>query len=206
MDFLSKAYGQLADLFKSMTPGSRITAGMLLIMIVVSLSYLFVFQVNTANEFLFGSREFSQGELDAMQSAFGAAGLSNFEVVGKRVRVPRGKLVEYLQALSQSNFLPQNFDSAIDEVVASSNSLIDSRPLQDFKFSQALQKKCGQVISEFKGIDTATVQFQEVRKGGFPPQVERKATVAARDERRDPHESGRCDSHGGQRLVRYSTG
>ncbi|MHB8969011.1 MAG: hypothetical protein ACYC3X_02920 [Pirellulaceae bacterium] len=180
MDFLSKAYGQLADLFKSMTPGSRITAGMLLIVIVVSLSYLFVFQVNTANEFLFGSREFSQGELDAMQSAFGAAGLSNFEVVGKRLRVPRGKLVEYLQALSQSNFLPQNFDSAIDEVVASSNSLIDSRPLQDFKFSQALQKKCGQVISEFKGIDTATVQFQEVRKGGFPPQVEHKATVAAR--------------------------
>ena len=101
MDFLNKAYSQLTDLFKSMTPGSRITAGMLLIMIVVSLTYLFVFQVNTANEYLFGSREFSQGELDAMQSAFGAAGLNNFKVVGKRVCVPRGQLVEYLQALSQ---------------------------------------------------------------------------------------------------------
>ncbi len=179
MDFLNKAFAQLADLFKSMSPGARITAGLLVVLVAVSMTYLFVFQMNTANEFLFGSREFSQAELDAMQTAFGAAGLNQFEVVGKRVRVPRGKLVEYLQALSQRNFQPQNFDSAIDQVVADSNSLIDSRPLQDFKFSQALDKKCGQVISGMRGIDQATVQSREVKKGGFPPQTERKATVAA---------------------------
>ena len=179
MDFLNKAFAELADLFKSMSPGARITAGLLVVLVAVSMTYLFVFQMNTANEFLFGSREFSQAELDAMQTAFGAAGLNQFEVVGKRVRVPRGKLVEYLQALSQRNFQPQNFDSAIDQVVADSNSLIDSRPLQDFKFSQALDKKCGQVISGMRGIDQATVQSREVKKGGFPPQTERKATVAA---------------------------
>lgn len=180
MDFLNKAFAQLADLFKSMSPGARITAGLLVVLVAVSLAYLFVFQMNTANEFLFGSREFSQAELDAMQTAFGAAGLNQFEVVGKRVRVPRGKLVEYLQALSQSNFQPQNFDSAIDQVVADSNSLIDSRPLQDFKFAQALEKKCQQVISEMRGIDTAAVRLAELKKGGFPPQTARKATVAAR--------------------------
>lgn len=180
MDFLNKAFAQLADLFKSMSPGARITAGLLVVLVAVSLAYLFVFQMNTANEFLFGSREFSQAELDEMQTAFGAAGLNQFEVVGKRVRVPRGKLVEYLQALSQSNFQPKNFDSAIDQVVADSNSLIDSRPLQDFKFSQALEKKCAQVIQEMRGIDAAAVRLSEVKKGGFPPQTERKATVAAR--------------------------
>lgn len=179
MDFLNKAFAQLADLFKSMSPGARITAGLLVVLVAVSLAYLFVFQMNTANEFLFGSREFSQAELDAMQTAFGAAGLNQFEVVGKRVRVPRGRLVEYLQALSQSNFQPQNFDSAIDQVVADSNSLIDSRPLQDFKFSQAQEKKCAQVIQGMRGIDKAAVRFNEVKKGGFPPQTERKATVAA---------------------------
>jgi flagellar M-ring protein FliF len=179
MDFLNKAFAQLADLFKSMSPGARITAGLLVVLVAVSMTYLFVFQMNTANEFLFGSREFSQAELDAMQTAFGAAGLNQFEVVGKRVRVPRGKLVEYLQALSQSNFQPQNFDSAIDQVVADSNSLIDSRPLQDFKFGQAQEKKCAQVIQGMRGIDKAAVRFNEVKKGGFPPQTERKATVAA---------------------------
>jgi flagellar M-ring protein FliF len=179
MDFLNKAFAQLADLFKSMSPGARITAGLLVVLVAVSMTYLFVFQMNTANEFLFGSREFSQAELDAMQTSFGAAGLNQFEVVGKRVRVPRGRLVEYLQALSQSNFQPQNFDSAIDQVVADSNSLIDSRPLQDFKFSQAQEKKCAQVIQGMRGIDKAAVRFNEVKKGGFPPQTERKATVAA---------------------------
>ena len=204
MDFLNKAMGQLTDLFKSMTPGSRITAGMLLVMIVVSLTYLFVFQFNTANEYLFGSREFSQAELDAMQSAFAAANLDGFRVVGQRIQVPRAKLVEYLQALSQSNFLPQNFDSAIDEAIASSNSIIDSKPLQDYKFIQAKQKKLAHVISAFNGIDTATVQFQEVKKDGFPPQVERKATVAARATAggKLAAQPGASDPHGGQRLVR----
>jgi flagellar M-ring protein FliF len=180
MDVLNKAYGQVAELFRSMTPGARMTAAMLLVTIVVSLTYLFVFQIHTADEYLFGSRDFSQAELDAMQSAFAAARLDEFEVVGTRIRVPHSKLVDYLQALSQSNFLPQNFDSAIDEALAKSNSIIDSKPLQDYRFSQASQKKFGQVIAALAGIDTATAQFQEVPKGGFPPQVERKATVAVR--------------------------
>ncbi len=179
MDFLNKAMAQLADLFKSMTPGSRITAAMLLVAIIVSLTYLFTFQFNTANEYLFGSREFSQPELDAMQTAFAAANLSGFRVVGQRIMVPRSKLVDYLQALSRGNFLPQTFDSPIDEAIASSNSIIDSKPLQDYRFIQAKQKKLGNVISAFHGVDKATVQFQENKVEGFPPRIERKATVAA---------------------------
>ncbi len=88
MDFLNKAYGQLGELFKGMTPGSRITAGMLLIMIVVSLTYLFVFQANTADKFLFDGREFAQSELSAMEEAFAVANLSDYDIVGDQVRIP----------------------------------------------------------------------------------------------------------------------
>ncbi len=70
MDFLNKAIGQLNELFKGMTPGSRITAGMLLIMIVVSLVYLLAFQTHTANKFLYDGREFSQSELSEIAAAF----------------------------------------------------------------------------------------------------------------------------------------
>ena len=41
MDFLNKAIAQLSDLFRSMTPGARITAGLLLAVVVVSMGYLF---------------------------------------------------------------------------------------------------------------------------------------------------------------------
>ena len=40
--------------------------------------------------------------------------------------------------------------------------------------SRRSRRSVSQVISDFNGIDTATVQFQEVRKEGFPPQVERQ--------------------------------
>ena len=45
MDFLNKAFAQLSDLFRSMTPAARITAGLLLAVVVVSLVYLFRYQV-----------------------------------------------------------------------------------------------------------------------------------------------------------------
>jgi flagellar M-ring protein FliF len=178
MDFLNKAYGQVGDLFKSMTPGSRITAGMLIAMIVVSLIYLFAFRVHPANEYLLGARQFSRGELAELQSAFAAAGLSDFEIIGNRIRVPRRKMIEYLQSLSQNEVKLADFDSAIDEALANANSLIDSRQVQDFRFSQAAQKKLAHWFRGLAGIDNATVHFQEVRQPGWPPTLERRATVA----------------------------
>ena len=56
MDFLNKTLSQVTELFKSMTPGARMTSGMLLlVMIVISLIYLFAIQGSTANMYLFGA-------------------------------------------------------------------------------------------------------------------------------------------------------
>ena len=41
MDFLNKSFAQLSELFRSMTPGARITTGLLLAVVVVSMGYLF---------------------------------------------------------------------------------------------------------------------------------------------------------------------
>ena len=72
MDFLNKAISQVSDLFKSMTPGAQMTAGMLLLMIVISLVYLLAFQSSKADRYLFGSQEFSDEDMAAMQRAFSA--------------------------------------------------------------------------------------------------------------------------------------
>ena len=45
MDVLNKALAQINDLFKSMTPGARLTAGLLMIVVVISLAYLFNHQM-----------------------------------------------------------------------------------------------------------------------------------------------------------------
>ncbi len=41
MEFLNKAFAQLSDLFRSMTPGARIASGLLLAVAVISLAFLF---------------------------------------------------------------------------------------------------------------------------------------------------------------------
>ena len=46
MDFLNKAFAQVADLFRSMTPGARLTAGLLLVVVVVSVGYLFTHEMS----------------------------------------------------------------------------------------------------------------------------------------------------------------
>ena len=56
MDFLNKAFAQLNDLFRSMSPGGRVTAGLLLVVAVVSVGYLFQTQVTGGDEYLFGAR------------------------------------------------------------------------------------------------------------------------------------------------------
>ena len=51
-----KPLPNLNDLFRSMTPGARITAGLLLAVVVISLGYLFSFQVSSTDTYLMNGR------------------------------------------------------------------------------------------------------------------------------------------------------
>src|SRR5690606_16719631 len=99
------------DLFRSMTPATRLTTGLLLAVIVVSLVYLFRFQGTVADEDLLSGQSFSSAEISAMEAAFAKAGLSNYEVRGNRVRVPRGQKTVYVAALVDGNALPPDFNN-----------------------------------------------------------------------------------------------
>ena len=90
MDFLNQAYSQVADLFRSMTPAARVTAGLLLAVVVISVIYLVRFQSSGADEYLLGGRAFSEREIATMEAAFSQAGLQRWESDGNRIRVPRG--------------------------------------------------------------------------------------------------------------------
>ena len=66
MDVLNKALSQINDLFKSMTPGARLTAGLLLAVVVISLAYLFNHQMAGGDADLLGGQPFTAGEMSAM--------------------------------------------------------------------------------------------------------------------------------------------
>ena len=100
MDFLNRAQAQVSDLFRSMTPGARITAALLLAVVLISLAYLFTYQVSGSEAYLMGGESFPPSHLGAMEAAFDKAGLSSYEFEGNKIRVPRGQQSRYMGALA----------------------------------------------------------------------------------------------------------
>ena len=129
MDFLSKANAQIVDLFRSMTPAARLTAGLLLVVIVLGLALLFRFQVETADDFLLGGRPFLAGEMTAVQRALSEAGLKNWQLEGSRIKIPGGQKDVYIAALAEGNALPSDWNAPMDKAVESINPFRSNREL-----------------------------------------------------------------------------
>jgi len=177
MDFVNKAFAQFNDLFRSMTPGVRLTAGLLLAVIVVSLVYLFQYKMTGSDEYLLDGRPFSSSEIASIEAAFAQAGLSDSTIVGNRIRIPAGKKNQYLAALADNNALPADFYHYLDEAAARDNPFTSSRS-QEMRRWNAKQKELALIISRMRGIESATVQFDEETRGGLQKQKHKTAMVA----------------------------
>ena len=179
MDFINKAYAQLADVFKTMTPGSRIAVGLLLASIVVALVYLFQYQVTSGDEYLLGGRPFYGDELTRAEAAFAKAGLNGSQIAdGNRIRIPRGQKERYLAALAESSALPADFYKYLDEAAASDSPFSSTKSLEMRRWN-AKQKELALIISRMRGITSATVQYDETTsRGSLRGQTQKTAMVA----------------------------
>src|SRR5678816_2556227 len=180
MDFINKAWTQIVDVFKGLTPGTRIAVGALAAAAVVGLFYLFQYQGTSANEFLLGGRPFVADELTKAEAAFAKAGLSQWEVVeGSRIKVPQGKKSLYLAALGESDALPADFYNYLDKAAASDNPF-SSKGSSEFKRANAKQKELALIIGRMRGIAAATVQYDEATKAGLRGDKVKTAMVAVK--------------------------
>ena len=127
MDFLNRAYSQLYDLYRSMTPGSRLTAGLLAAVVLLSLGYLFTHQASAPDVDLMHGVPVAAGQLPAMEAAFAKANLKGYEIRGTSIRVPRGQEAAYMAALADAKALPPNFGTALSEAVSAGNPFENSR-------------------------------------------------------------------------------
>lgn len=166
MDFLNRAWAQLTDLFKSLTPGARIVAGLLLTMVVISLAYLFQQQTSAPDAYLMGGEPFSAAQLQAMEAAFAKASLSGYEIESGRVRVPRGQQAAYVAALADGNALPPAFGKQMEKALASNNPWL-SKEAQKAAIQVAKQAELQNIISKMRGIESASVLYDEQIKRGF---------------------------------------
>ncbi|MGO9108775.1 MAG: hypothetical protein ACLP9L_06040 [Thermoguttaceae bacterium] len=177
MDFLNKAYAQFNDLFRSMTPGGRITAGLLLVVAVVSVGYLFQSQVSGGDDYLFGGESVSTSTLQKMEGAFGKAGLNGYVLEGGRVKVPHSQRAAYLLALVDAKALPPNFGEKFK--AAEDGGIFESPKQREERFRLALQEEMSWIISNMKGIERASVLIDQQSQSGFGTLPLKTASVAA---------------------------
>lgn len=177
MNFLTKATSQVVELFRTMTPGARITAGLLLVAIVVSLAYLFQHQVRGGEEYLLGGHVFDQTEINRMTAAFATAGLTDWDDSGNRIRVPRSQKFNYLAALAANNALPKDFDSYFSDMLNQDN-WFESNEQRRLRVQFLKEQQAAKMIAAMKGIEKAIVKFAEPNARGFEKKEPARATVA----------------------------
>jgi len=179
MDFLNKAFAQTKDLLSSMTPGTRMVAGLLVAAIAISLCYLFQTNLSGSEEFLFAARVFSLEELQDIQEAFAKANLADYEVDGSRIKVPRGKQNDYIAAMIDHDALPRLTNDYWSKAL-SAGSPFESREAQQARYKHAKENELAVWIRAIKGIEWASVQYDIQEERGFPRKKVATAIVAVR--------------------------
>lgn len=177
MDFLNSAYKQGADLYESMTPAARITAGLLLGVVVIALYYLVQMPTSAPDELLLGQNNFSSSDLSAMEAALAQEGLNEYERVGNGLRIPRGKRAAYVAAIAKHKALPRDF-SKIFEDQANASTPWESSQARLNRQKVAKQQELSLIISAMSGIERATVQYDEQEGRSFPRTLHKTAVVA----------------------------
>ncbi len=165
MDSLNQAVSQFSNLFRSMSVGGRIVAGLLLAMIVVSLAFLFNHQTGKPEAYLM-SEPLSADEIQTVLNAFGQAGLKNYEIEGSRVRVPRGEEATYMAAVVDAGAMPASSGSYLRKALEGSG-MLSTKATQAALLKNALQMELARVIRKLKGVRNALVLIDSKKEGNL---------------------------------------
>lgn len=181
MDFLNKALAQLSELFKSMTPAARITAGLLLAVVGISLVYLFTVQVSGADCDLMNGEPVGASQLPGMKAAFAKAGLNSYEIRGTQILIPRGQRDRYMAALADGNALPPNIHAVLSKAVEDTSPFLSKQQQAD-RMKVGLQETLALIISSMRGIENAYVLYDTELKSGFRREKVTTASVSVKPE------------------------
>ena len=170
MDFLNQIAKQISELFRSMTAGSKIAVGLLLAVLVVLLFFLFSGKMSSSGEYLFAGESFSATQVQKMEGAFGAEGLSGYSAVpaggGFKVKV-EGHKANFINALVKHKALPPN---CYDEIEEASNDVgpFTSPTLIKESLRNGKTNMLARKIADMNPlIENVTIMFNKEKPRGF---------------------------------------
>ncbi len=166
MGFLNNAITQFNNVFQTLSVGARIVAGLLLLVVVISLAYLFNRQSAAPDSFLFGGEAVTAAELPNIEAAFGKASLKNYSIEANRIRVPRGEESTYMAALADGQAIPASYGSYIRGAI-DNKGMFESKGIQEKRLQHGKEMELAQIVSKMHGIGRASVLFDTREEGGI---------------------------------------
>ena len=158
MGFLNNAVNQFNATFRTLSLGARVVAGLLLLVVVISLAYLFNRQTAAADAFLFGGEPVTAAELPNIEAAFGKASLKNYSIEANRIRVPRGEESVYMAALADGQAMPATYGSHISKAL-DTNDIFSNKEKQSQRMKHSREMELAAIIGKMQGIGRAAVMF-----------------------------------------------
>ncbi|MCG8447961.1 MAG: hypothetical protein MI725_00080, partial [Pirellulales bacterium] len=178
MDFLNQATGQIKELFESMTPAARVTAFLLLGVIVVSMGYLVQHHSAGPDDFLFNGEFLPASDVDRAEAAIAKARLTGYQRVGNRIKVPQARKAEYLAAVADDGALPPSYHDVIEKA-------LDSGPFTDRvtrteRLKAAREQRLSMIVRSMDGIEEAQVIYDVREPQGLARTGKATASVSVR--------------------------
>ncbi|HEY1600101.1 MAG TPA: hypothetical protein VGG64_10890 [Pirellulales bacterium] len=177
MDLVNRLYSQLTDLVRTMTPRARLTAALLMAVVLASLGFLGRYELAGETTYLLGGQVFSGDEITAMQGALGKAQLNDFTVEGNRLRIPREKQAVYLAALADGNALPQTLTNIFSEATDKATWFASQKQLAE-NTRIAKKKGVALILRSMSGVESAEVDFDKEEPRGLRQECISTALVA----------------------------
>jgi flagellar M-ring protein FliF len=162
-----------------MTPAARITSGLLVAVLVVSVGYLFRYQASGPDDYLMNGQPIPASYLPAMEAAFDKAKLNTYRIEGTRIRVPRGQQAAYMGALVDGKALPPGFGTAMRDALDKGN-IFESPEQRRQRTKIAIQEELTLIIRSMKGIESAYVLYDTDIKSGLGGTKVTTATVGVK--------------------------
>ncbi|MGD9645228.1 MAG: FliG C-terminal domain-containing protein [Pirellulales bacterium] len=166
MDLLNRAMQQGAELLRTMTPRARLATAALAGVLLICAVGLLLSPSAGSEVLLLGGHAFSTSELPAVQAAFAKAGLSDFEVVGGQIRIPRNHQARYLAALADGDVLPSSLADRLVEIVQA-QSPFASRAQQEQMQRAVVQSMIAKSIARMSGVESAELFLDTQPRRGF---------------------------------------
>ena len=166
MDAHLQFLSQLVQRFTVLPLAARVTAGGLLLLVLLGIGLLGRGSSPVAEDFLLGGEAIPPGQLPAVESAFAKAGLNDYALLDGRIRVPRDDKHRYVAALADAKVLPPSISEILDDAVRTGSPLETSQQKLE-RIKNARQRVLSQIVGSLRGIEHAMVLYDAEKKPGL---------------------------------------